>query len=437
MTRRTFSMSAASYARVLGANDRIGMGYIGLGARGDRLHDAALSSGGTTTVAACDLIGGYLDLAARKAPGTALYKEYSRVLDDKNVDAVAIATPDHWHAIMFIEACRAGKDVYVEKPMSLTIVEGRRMVQVAAETGRVVQVGTQRRSSAMVREAAEFIRSGGIGRVTMARAYDNLNEWPNGIGKPADEDPPDGLDWNAWLGPAPELRHNRNRTWYNYRWFYDYSCGQVTNNGIHLLDIVRWSLGLHAPKRVTAMGGKYAMDDNREIPDTLEVIWEFDGPMLATFTQLNANEAPSNPQGADLEFRGTKGTLYLHPDRFEVVPENVAAGLRYRISPLRRADNRNAWMHARRPLIAPRTVRGNALADKEHMQNFLDCVRSRAKCTADAETGHRSTSTCILASIAARTGRMLTWDAASERFRGDVSANHLLHYKYRSPYRLP
>ena len=185
------------------------------------------------------------------------------------------------------------------------------------------------------------------------------------------------------------------------------------------------------------MGGRYATADNREIPDTLEVIWEFDGPMLATFTQLNANEAPSNPQGADLEFRGTTGTLYLHPDRFEVVPERVTAGSRYRISPLRRADNRAAWMNARKPLIEPRTVRGNALADKEHMQNFLDCVRSRAKCNADAETGHRSTFTCILASIAARTGSMLKWDAVNERFLEAPSADRLLHYQYRAPHRLP
>jgi predicted dehydrogenase len=358
------------------------------------------------------------------------------VLDDPKVDAVVIATPDHWHAIQFIAACHASKDVYVEKPMSLTVAEGRRMVETARRTGRVVQVGTQRRSSAMLRDAAEIIRSGGIGRVTMARACDNLNESPNGIGHPADEPPPAGFDWNAWLGPAPYVPYNCNRTWYNYRWFYDYSCGQVTNNGIHLLDVVRWALGVTAPSKVAAMGGHYVVADNREIPDTLEAIWEFDGPTLATFTQLNGNEAPSNAQGADLEFRGTKGTLYVHADRVEIVPEPNAAGLRYRISAADRPKNRAAWMKERKPATTPRVVRGLALADREHMRNFLECVRSRAACNADAETGHLSTTTCILASIALRTGELLEWNAAEERFTNSHRANSLLHYEYRKPHTL-
>jgi len=426
MTRRTFT--AASYTAIAGANDRIGLGYIGLGARGDRLHEIALGAN-TRTVAVCDLMPAYLDLAVSKAGNAPVrLHDHRSILDRKDVDAVVIATPDHWHALMFLDACRAGKDVYIEKPMSLTVAEGSRMVE--ASKGRVVQVGTQRRSSPMIREAAAFVRGGGIGRVTMARAFDNLNEWPAGIGRAADEPPPPGFDWDRWLGPAPKRPYNRNRTWYNYRWFYDYSCGQVTNNGIHLLDIVRWSLGLGAPKKIAAMGGRYAIDDGREIPDTLEVMWEFEGPVLATFAQLNANEAPSNAQGADLELRGTRGTLYLHNDRIEIVPERTSAGPRYRISPLNRPANRAAWMSARKPAMEPRILKGNALADHEHVRNFLECVRSRAKCNAPPEEGHISTSTCILASIAARTGAMLTWDG---RTTGVPAADRLLDYEYRRP----
>jgi predicted dehydrogenase len=202
----------------------------------------------------------------------------------------------------------------------------------------------------------------------------------------------------------------------------------VTNNGIHLLDIVRWSLKLGAPKKIAALGGRYAIQDGREIPDTLEAMWEFEGPVIAIFTQLNTNEAPSNVQVADLELRGTKGTLYLHNDRFEVVPERNSDVKRYRPSPVDRSSNRGAWMRSRKAAMEPKVVRGNALADREHVMNFLECVRSRAQCNAPMQEGYLSTSTCILASIAVRTGAMLTWDG---RTTGHAPADALLDYKYR------
>jgi predicted dehydrogenase len=177
------AVTALSYSRVLGANDRVRMGFIGLGNRGDQVHDAFLEFGDSQTVAICDLREDYVDLAAKKSRGTpARYKDYRKLLDDKNVDAVSVATPDHWHALMFIDACNAGKDVYVEKPFSLTVYEGRRMVETAERTKRIVQVGIQRRSSKMLQEAAEFVRSGGIGHVSVAKGFHLQNEWPNGIG---------------------------------------------------------------------------------------------------------------------------------------------------------------------------------------------------------------------------------------------------------------
>src|SRR5690348_10154664 len=178
MTRRNFTRSAAlstalSYSRIFGANERVRVGYIGLGNRGDQVHDAFLEHGDQQTAAVCDLRDDYMDFAIRKSRATPTkHSDYHALLDDKGVDVVVVATPDHWHALMFVDACNAGKDVYVEKPLSLTVYEGRRMVETAQRTNRVVQVGTQRRSAPVVKEAVEFVRSGGLGRVSVARCYD-------------------------------------------------------------------------------------------------------------------------------------------------------------------------------------------------------------------------------------------------------------------------
>src|SRR5437868_13974692 len=211
LTRRDLAKGAAlatalSYSRILGANDRVGVGFIGLGNRGDQVHDAFLEHGDAQPVAVCDLRDDYLDFAVKKSRATPTrFKDYKKLLEAKDVDAVVIATPDHWHALMFIEACQAGKDVYVEKPLSLTVVEGRKMVETAERTKRVTQVGTQRRSTASLKEAAEFVRSGGIGKVTVAKSWHVGNEWPNGIGNPPDGEPPSPQEWDRWLGPAPKV----------------------------------------------------------------------------------------------------------------------------------------------------------------------------------------------------------------------------------------
>src|SRR5438105_10561084 len=243
------------------------------------------------------------------------------MVEQKDLDAVVIATPDHWHALQFVAACRAGKDVYVEKPLSLTIAEGQKMVAVAQETGRITQVGLHRRSSSFIQEAVRQIRAGAIGKVTVAKCYHLRNESPQGIGNPPDGDPPAGLDWDFWLGPAPKVAYNPNRCLYKFRWFSDYSGGQLTNFGTHYLDVIQWALGQDAPRGVFAAGGKYAVADNRDIPDTLEVVWDYPGNTLVTFSQYNATAAPSNARGLELEFRGTKGTLLMQEGYYEIVPE--------------------------------------------------------------------------------------------------------------------
>ncbi|HYO81185.1 MAG TPA: Gfo/Idh/MocA family oxidoreductase, partial [Bryobacteraceae bacterium] len=362
-TRRTIirgaaAVTALSYGRILGANDRVRMGYIGLGNRGDQVHDAFLEFGDSQTVAVCDLREDYLDLAVKKSRNSPnRYKDYRKLLDDKNVDAVVIATPDHWHAIQFIDACNAGKDVYVEKPFSLTVVEGRRMVETAERTKRIVQVGLQRRSSKMLQEAAEFVRSGGIGHVTVAKGYHLQNEWPNGIGATPDTNPPTEQEWDMWLGPAPKIPYNPNRTYYRFRWFYNYSGGQVTNFGVHYVDMLRWCLGQDAPNAVTALGGRYAVKDNREIPDTCEILWEYPGPTMVVFSQYNANNAPANPPGREMELRGTMGTMYVDLNGWEVVPQRTTETLVPARIPTDREHER-AYGPSRKQMMEPRAVKG-------------------------------------------------------------------------------
>lgn len=441
LTRRSFvgaatGITALSYGRILGANDRVRMGFIGLGNRGDQVHDAFLEFGDSQTVAICDLREDYLDLAAKKSRGTPTrYKDYRKLLEDRNVDAVAIATPDHWHALMFIDACHAGKDVYVEKPFSLTVVEGRRMVETAERTKRIVQVGLQRRSSKMLQEAAEFVRSGGIGHVSVAKGYHLQNEWPNGIGNFPDGAPPSEEEWDKWLGPAPKVRYNRNRMYYRFRWFYNYSGGQFTNFGVHYVDMLRWCLGQDSPTAVTAMGGRYAIEDNREIPDTAEVLWEYPGKTLMVFSQYNANNAPENPGNREMELRGTKGTMYIDLDGWEVVPQRVTETNVPARTPVDRVTERS-YGPSRKAMIEPRSVKGR-VDNMAHARNFLDCVRARnVKTNCDALTGHLSTSGPLIGNIALRTKSYLEWDSKAEKFTNNAAANKLLFYQYRAPYKL-
>jgi predicted dehydrogenase len=443
ITRRTFAasaavLSAAAYARALGANDRVRLGFIGVGNRGDQLLDAFLAHKDCEPVALCDVYEPYLPAANKKAGGNAaLLKDHRELIARKDIDAVVIATPDHWHAIQFIDACKAGKDVYVEKPLSLCIGEGRRMCRVATETSRVTQVGLHRRSSPIVREAVQLIRDGAIGKVTVAKSYHYRNETPMGIGNPADGDPPPGLDWDRWLGPAPKSAFNRNKCLYKFRWFSDYSGGQLTNFGTHYLDVIQWALGQDAPKAVACLGGKYAVEDNRDIPDTMEAVWEYDG-CLVTFSQFNCNASPGNPRNWNMEFRGTLGTMLISDGNqgFEIIPERVRTEELPALSPLHRAENAKqgrATKQARDPL-AKKGESGNASDTENHARNFLDCVKSRAQTHCPVEVGHRSTSATLLAKLALMRQRQLAWDASAERVTNDPEANKLLTYEYRKPW---
>lgn len=445
ITRRRFSTGmvaagAAAFASkasmgALGANDRVRLGFIGLGNRGDQLLTAFQAHKDAQFVALCDVYSPYIDFARKKVGGDPFTtKDYRHVLDRKDVDAVVIATPDHWHALQFIHACAAGKDVYVEKPVSLTIGEGRRMVEAAQRYERITQAGIQRRSAPICQRMVELIQSGAIGKVTVCRCYHLENESPMGIGSPADSEPPPELDWDMWLGPAAKVPYNENRCLYKFRWFGAYSGGQLTNMGTHYLDMIQWALGQDAPTGIVALGGRYAVDDNRDIPDTLEVVWEYPGGTLVTFSQYNANRAPADAKGSELEFRGTEGTMYYRGGRIEIVPEVVRTEPRPALNPLdRRAVSRQAA--ATRP-AGEALVESGRVSEADHARNFLDCIKSRKPCICPVETGHRSTSATLLGNIALRRKRYIAWDAQAERVTNDPEANDLLNYEYRQPWKL-
>lgn len=426
----------ARAGRILGANDRVRIGCIGVGNRGVQVLRAFHAQSDAQVVALADVYEPYLNgqydrIDPRfKALGSQVprqqpefgnpverYKDFRRILDRSDIDAVIIATPDHWHAIQSIMACEAGKDVYVEKPLSMTVREGRRMVETARRTQRVVQVGTQRRSSKLYEELAGLVQSGAIGKVTVARACLTSNMFPDGIGNAPDSDPPDGLDWDAWLGPRPMRPFNPNILPYKFRWWNLYS-SQMANWGVHYTDALRWLVGETAPTSLSAHGGRFAVKDARTIPDTAEVIFEMPSGMLMIFGTYEASGRPAFERG-EIELRGTLGTAYADLGRFEILAE------------------RGGQFQDPKPRCKPitRTVKeGYSELDQNHARNFLDCVRSRKRPNADVEEGHRSTTFAHLANIALATRARLDWDAAAERFTNNEPANALLDYEYRKPW---
>ncbi len=435
---KTAALAALSYKRIRGANDRVRLGFIGVGNRGTSLLRATKEYADQQIVAVCDIRRDYLENAAQvAATSPSLFGDYRNLIARSDIDAIVIATPDHWHALMTIDACNAGKDVYVEKPLSLTIHEGRRMVETAHRTKRVVQVGIHRRSAPYCEEAADFVRSGAIGHVTVARAARAVNEYPHGIGSFPDAEPPPGVDWDLYLGPAPAVPYNENRLSYKFRWFYDYSGGQLTDNGVHFLDLIQWGLGRDAPLSVTAVGGKFAVKDNRQTVDTMEALWEFPGGTLVTLSDFGCNAAPVSATRPFLaEWRGTEATVYVYFDGWEVIPERQAAMPAPGGSPLQGSqEQRTAHRDSYRPVMEARQVEGRA-DTRFHIRNFLDCVKSRATPNCDIESAHRATTTANVANIAYKTRQHLTWDRESERFTNSAEANRYLHYEYRMPWTL-
>jgi predicted dehydrogenase len=344
-TRRAFVqtggaavLTAASWKRVLGANERVGVGFIGYGLIGKRHVIDVTAEPDAQALAVAEVHRGRLDEAASFiGGGVRKYADFRKLLDDRDVDAVVISTPDHWHALMTMLACAAGKDVYVEKPLTLFVREGRWMIEVARRTGRMVQVGTQQRSGPHYAEARELMRQGHLGKVVSVRMGAFRNIMP-GYGNPPDGDPPPELDWNLWLGPAPLVAYNPNRAIYHFRWFWDYSGGQMTNLGQHSLDIVHWCLKAN-PTAVTSAGGRFCLEDNGQTPDMQDAIIEYPG-WTAVWSHREGSRGRSETGG--LEFHGTKGSMRLSRSRLSGHGRSRSRAGQYRAAIYRSASRRRA-----------------------------------------------------------------------------------------------
>lgn len=344
-------------------------------------------------------------LSSQKAPAPKTVTDFRRILEDKSVDGLVIATPDHWHAMATVHACMAGKHVYTEKPVSHNLVEGRRMVQAARKHNRVVQVGTQRRSSTAIRSLVDAVQGGKIGKVHFARAW--ITSRRPSIGYAKDEAAPAGVNYDLWLGAAPPRPFNRNHFHYNWHWFWEYGTGELGNNGIHGLDVARWVLGVDSPQAVVSVGGKFFFDDDQKTPDTQTVIYEYPGLNLVW---EHRTWTPAKVEGADwgCQFFGEKGTILFDGRGWSIVEDKQTAPTK---------------MDSIEPA---------------HQRNWLDCVKTGARPNADIEIGHLSTALCHLGNISQRVGKRLKWDGAAERFApGEKAANALLGREYSSAWPLP
>jgi predicted dehydrogenase len=321
-------LSARSQSNVRGANDRITLAFIGVGGMG-RSNIGVFGQLPEVRIAAvCDVWDYHAEQAVHvtknRPEGPArTFSDFRRVLDLKEVDAVVVSTPDHWHGLATIRACEAGKDVFCEKPLSHNIREGRAMVDAARQHQRVVQVGTQQRSGQHYQEAVDLVKSGALGTVTRVATWNHSNEAPHGIGKFPGVQPPPGLDWDMYLGPAPLVPFDAARFLGTFRYFWDYGGGIATDWGVHHLDIVQWAMGVDAPLAVSAAAVDYAVDDARETPDTIEVLYEYPG-FLASYSHRGANSRGYNGHGYGIEFYGTDATLFIDRAGYEVIPEMAA-----------------------------------------------------------------------------------------------------------------
>jgi predicted dehydrogenase len=444
MTRRDFveavGMSAGATAllatpaatRAQSANEKIRLGLIGAGSRGNQLLDSFLKQPDIEVIDVADVDdhhAGETALRIKKSKGRApdTARDYRPMLDRKDLDGVIIATPDHWHALPAIQAVLAGKDVYVEKPVAHNVAEGQAMLRAARKTNKIMAVGTQQRSSKHFGKAVEIVRSGQLGKVFWVQTWNYENISPVGMGRFPDCEAPSYVDYERWLGPAPARAFNPNRFHLLFRWFFDYAGGMMSDWGVHLNDIVLWALDAKGPKSVSTTGGILTTDDERDTPDTMQVVYEFPGCIL-TYSMRKGNGLKLNGHDYGILFCGTDASLLVDRSGYELVPDKVV--LPYGIK----------LVHGDRPVRKIDLKSDKAKGDDgqdAHVRNFLDCMKSRALPTCDIEIAHRSTNTCHLGNIAYRLGRKLEWDGDAEHFKNDREADALLARETRKGYELP
>lgn len=416
MNRRYFIASTAAAVstapKAIGANGKIRIAIAGVRGRGRHLTNEFSSQPDVDVVYLCDpdsnVFGRALEIIERKKkPKPQLVADLRRVLDDKTIDAIVIATPDHWHAPATILACNAGKDVYVEKPASHNAREGRLMIEAARHNKRIVQLGTQARSNPTTRALIEYVHSGKIGKVLMAKAW-NV-QLRDDIGRMPDSPVPPGVDYDIWTGPASLLPFNENRFHYKWHWNWNYGTGDVGNDGVHQMDQARWALGMDKPVVISGMGRKIFFNDDQVTPDTVNVTFDY-GSTAMIFEMRIWNPYGMNGATNSLAVYGTEGMVEFKGPRV--------------------LDHKGKDV----PVDFPKTG-----ADEKdlHVRNFLDCMRSRKAPNAEIEIGHTSSLHCHLANIVVKTGRNICFDPASETIKDDASANALLCREYRSHWSVP
>ncbi len=418
LTRRTFLMNTAALgvglaAHAVQSSDRINVAVIGLRGRGGSLLETFAAQKDVAVTWLGDIDEKVLDARAlriEKLSGAKpkVSKDYRKILDDKDVHAIVLGTPDHWHAIPTIHACQAGKDVYVEKPDGHNIVEGKTMVAAARKHARMVQLGTQSRSAPYLKDAVKFVAEGSIGKVIYGKAWETAKQPP--IPKVPDSEPPPGVDYDAWLGPAPLRPFNRYRFHGNWRWFFDYGSGDLGNDGVHRMDYCRWVMGItEFPQAISASGGKYFFDDAQEWPDTQIVTFDYPGKVLSYEMRI-WSEPRLHDQGEGAAIYGDKGWVIINNSSWKAFDGDakvIAEG----------KDSR---------------------AQELHIRNFLDAVKSRRREDLNQEIaqGHVSSVMCHAGNIAWRTGKKVRFDPKTETF-DDAEANKFLGREYRKGYELP
>ena len=402
-------LSAAGHARAAQKpNERIALAIMGVKGRGRDLinYFAPLPNVEITHLIDPDdnvVPQARKALAVHQKQEPRVERDVRRVLQNRDVTALVVAAPDHWHALATIWACQADKHVYVEKPISHNLIEGRRMVEAARRFNRVVQVGTQRRSAAHSLSAAELVRSGKLGKIPFARTWIAGNR-PS-IGRQKDSDVPRGVDYNLWLGPAPQRNFNPNRFHYQWHWNWDYGTGELGNNGIHGLDLIRFLLNLDSPTRISSGGGKFFYEDDQETPDT----------QLATFDFPNCSVLWEHRIWSRTGLGGQSWGVMLYGERGTLI-----------------IDNRG-W-HVEDGIEASDKIQP---MEPAHQLNFLAAIRNNRRPAADVEEGHKSTRLCHLGNIALRLGKTLHFDPKTETCRDDAEANRMLGRTYRKPFLLP
>ena len=426
-SRREFlknSAAAAAVSRtVLGANDRVQMGIIGTGTRGNQVHGSFVRNNDVQFVAACDVAKSKLDKFATKVGGKiATYTDYRKLIENKDIQAVLISTPDHWHAPVMLAACEAGKDVYVEKPVSNAIEPGLKMIEAARRYERVVQVGLQQRSWQHFQDCAKLVKDGYIGSINnCVMLFGSFGGFPSAGEKPTP--PPPDLDWDAFQGPAPRHEYvpSRQNAWRNY---YDYGGGSVTDWGVHLMDVVMWYMDADSKQPLLSNGmGQYisSVPDPERAPDTFTVTWKFD-KFVATFT----NAVPPSqgsfilPEKYGNYFFGSRGMLLVNRFGYEILPippvklpADMARDIQLPPQPPPIEGKKD--MDPDRIRENPESKSGSATV--RHTRNFLDCVKSRQRPVCDIEIGFNSTLPCLLANLSIRQGKSFVWDSASRTAR--------------------